>query len=155
MAIFIQHPSEQGNWQDSLGNKFLLLEVKDGTKVYTSHPEVSGTDEASTAASLNLTAIVNPLSPKRFPIDSIKKPVPRSVTPRQIRLALIAKGVSLDSITAAIASISDPAIRVNAQIEWEYTSTFERTYPLIEQIGTALNITSDDIDQLFRDAIKL
>jgi len=158
MATFIQHPSPQGDWQDATGNKFFLLEIKDGAKVYTSSPEVTGTDEASTATSLKLTAVPNPASPKKFGLGSTgirKISVPRSVTARQLRLALVAKGISQDSISSSIAAIPNAIEKANAQIEWEYATVFERAYPLIAQIGTALNLSSDQIDQLFIDAVKL
>lgn len=65
---------------------------------------------------------------------------------RQLRLGLIAAGISIASVDAAIAAIEDNADREVALVEWEYASQFERDHHLIEMIGSALGMTVEQID---------
>lgn len=74
---------------------------------------------------------------------------------RQLRLGLRANGIALASVQAAVDAISDPAAREVAQIEWEYSDKVERTHSLISQIGTALNLTPEQIDTMWEDATAL
>lgn len=73
-------------------------------------------------------------------------PVPQVVTPRQARLALLAAGI-LPQVEAAIASGSDAD-----RIAWEYALEIKRNDDMIINIGSALGLTSAQIDDLFRDA---
>ncbi|MCK1275483.1 hypothetical protein IVB46_09605 [Bradyrhizobium sp. 61] len=76
-------------------------------------------------------------------------PVPKSVTPRQARLALLAVGL-LDQVESSVKAAGGAT-----QITWEYASTFERGDPLITSIGASLNLTPAQIDALFTQASKL
>ena len=76
-------------------------------------------------------------------------PVPESVTPRQARLALLNADL-LDAVEAAIAAGS----RAD-QITWEFAVDVRRDYPMIANLGTALGLTSAQIDDLFRTAATL
>lgn len=69
--------------------------------------------------------------------------VPQSVSPRQAKLALLSAGL-LDQVEAAIES-ADRATQIN----WASASEFKRTDPVLLSIGTALNLTSEQIDDLF------
>jgi hypothetical protein len=75
-------------------------------------------------------------------------PVIPDVTPRQIRLALVASGVVLSNIDAAIATMPQPAQSL-AQIEWDYSLAFERNNPLVTQIAEMLGWTSAQLDTLW------
>ncbi|MCJ8519032.1 hypothetical protein ABID21_001940 [Pseudorhizobium tarimense] len=78
-----------------------------------------------------------------------------SLTARQLRLGLVTNGFALDQVEAAIAVIEDPQQRAVAQIEWEYASQFERSHPLIEQVGAALGLTVTQIDAMWDEALTL
>ena len=80
--------------------------------------------------------------------------VPSTVTTRQIRLWLHSQG-KLDAVTAAIAAIPDPTQRTAAQIEWEWATVIERAHPLTGLLGTAIGLSSADLDQAFREAALL
>lgn len=80
--------------------------------------------------------------------------VPSTVTPRQIRLALIMSGVTLSTIEAAIDSLPEPRRSV-AKVTWEYSVEFQRGNPLIASMGPALGLTDAQIDQLFMLAATL
>ena len=76
--------------------------------------------------------------------------IPTAVTMRQARLALLQAGV-LSLVETAIASMESPA----AQIEWNYSQEVNREQPLVKQLAEALNLTSDQLDNLFLEASKL
>ncbi len=75
--------------------------------------------------------------------------VPVKVTPRQARLALLRAGL-LDQVDSMIAA-SDRETRIT----WSDASEIRRDFPLIAALGSALRLTSEQIDQLFIDAANL
>lgn len=77
------------------------------------------------------------------------------LTARQLRLGLIAAGVTLPSVDASISAIEDPTDREIATVEWEYASQFEREHPLIHQIGDALGMTVEKINAAWLAAMEL
>lgn len=74
------------------------------------------------------------------------------ITPRQLRLALIRNGVSVASVDAAIASISDQNVREEAQVEWEYATSFSRMSSSFLRIMEAIGMTPDQVDVLWAQA---
>lgn len=87
-------------------------------------------------------------------VEPEPEPLP-PLTARQLRLGLIAAGISLASVEAAIADIEDATDREIAQVEWEYASQFDRDHPLIEQVGSALGLTPEQIDVAWLAAVNL
>ncbi len=81
-------------------------------------------------------------------------PMP-ALTARQLRLGLVLNGISLSSVEAAIDAIEDETDREVARIEWEYATTFERSHPLVNQIGAALGLTPEQIDDMWAEAAAL
>ncbi len=79
--------------------------------------------------------------------------IPKSVTMRQARLALLAAG-RLDEVSAAIASMPEPA-RSAAQIEWEYAQAVQRSSPLVTGLCAALGMAPEEMDALFVEAENL
>lgn len=82
------------------------------------------------------------------------KGVPRFVTARQFRLALIAGGVKLADVTKAINDLPD-TYKEQALVSWEYAPTFERNNPLIAQLASKFGFTEESLDHLFVEADKL
>ena len=82
----------------------------------------------------------------RPPVEVIPPSVPTSVTPRQARLALLAAGL-LDKVEAAVTSAGGAT-----KVTWDYAAVINRSDTLISTIGTSLNLTSDQIDVLFKYA---
>ena len=72
----------------------------------------------------------------------------RSVTPRQMRIALVMSGISISNIEAVINSLPEPDQSV-VRITWEYSVEFQRNNPLIASMGPALGLTTAQIEQLF------
>ena len=79
--------------------------------------------------------------------------VPQEITMRQARLALLDIGL-LANVQTAINTLSEPA-KTKAQIEWEYSNALQRDNPFVTTLGTALGLSSDDIDNLFITASGL
>jgi hypothetical protein len=74
--------------------------------------------------------------------------VPQTVTRRQGKQALVLNG-KLDLVQPAIDAIADPAQRAMIQIEWDDSQEFERTRPSVIAIGTAIGLSSSQLDELF------
>lgn len=77
-----------------------------------------------------------------------------SVTPRQMRIALVMSGISLSTIDAMIDTLPEPNKSV-ARITWEYSVEFQRNNPLLTSMAPALGLTSTQVDQLFALAATL
>ena len=83
----------------------------------------------------------------------ILNPVPQEVTMRQARLALLENGL-LANVQPAINSLPEPD-KTKAQIEWEYSNALQRSNPFVATLGTALGLSSQDLDDLFIQASTL
>ncbi len=83
------------------------------------------------------------------PYEAPPPPPVTTVTPRQARLALNAAGL-LAAAEALIAAADQPT-----KITWEYATVFERNNPLIVALGAQLNLTEEQIDNLFVAASQL
>lgn len=79
--------------------------------------------------------------------------VPRVVTMRQARLALLAAGL-LAAVDAAIAAMPG-AEGDAARIEWEFATHVERQQPLVLAMAGALTLTEQQLDNLFVAAALL
>lgn len=80
--------------------------------------------------------------------------IPAEVTMRQARLALLSIG-KLSDVDAALVSITDPAQRQAAQIEWEYSSAVKRDSAWVQQLAPALGLDAAALDALFTAAAAL
>lgn len=73
--------------------------------------------------------------------------VPRSVSMRQARLALLAAG-HLNRIEAVIERMPEPH-KSASKIEWEYAAKVERHSDFVVQMGQALGMDDAQLDALF------
>ena len=80
--------------------------------------------------------------------------VPESIMMRQCRLQLITMGLD-DDVESAIEAITDPIQQKIVRTEWEYAATVERHNGWIEVLGASLNLTSEQLDQMFIEASAL
>ena len=71
-------------------------------------------------------------------------PVPVEVLPRQFRRALRQTGLR-DAVEAAVAAADE-----ETRDTWEYAVTIERDHPMLIAMATALDVTSEQLDELFR-----
>ncbi|WP_447915934.1 hypothetical protein [Delftia acidovorans] len=79
--------------------------------------------------------------------------IPKSCTRRQGQLALLTHGV-LDDAEAAIAAITDPVQKREAQIEYE-ADTWERANPFLQRLWAQLGGTPQSLDEAFALAVTL
>jgi len=70
-----------------------------------------------------------------------------TLTMRQARLALLDAGL-LDEVEAAITTPEN-------RIWWDYSTTVERSHPLVNAVLAALGKTESEIDSMFIDASTL
>lgn len=73
--------------------------------------------------------------------------IPKSITARQARLALLQIG-KLADITAAISNLESPT-KEQVEIEWEYATDIYRNNGFIDALGSALGLDKDALDDLF------
>ena len=83
-----------------------------------------------------------------------KASVPASVTRRQAKQALLLNGL-LANVQPAIDAIPDATQRAMTQIEWDDSQVFERDRPALIALGSALGLTSVQLDDLFIGAAQL
>lgn len=91
-------------------------------------------------------------------ISAYEAPPPLPLAPltrRQLRLGLLANGITTATVEAAIAATPDAMDRAVAEIEWADASTYERDHPLIEQVGSALGLSPEQIDTMWVAALNL
>jgi mevalonate kinase len=74
--------------------------------------------------------------------------VPQTVTRRQAKQALLING-KLSLVQPAIDAIADPSQKAMIQIEWDDSQEFERNRPSVIAIGTAIGLSSSQLDELF------
>lgn len=80
-----------------------------------------------------------PSQPSAFP----------TLTRKQLRNGLLSIGVTSADVEAQIGMIADPLEREAALIDWQDTQSYERDYPMINQIGAALGLPEEQIDALW------
>lgn len=103
-------------------------------EVVSLSPEQVATNEAAEAARL-------------------KALVPKSVTMRQARLALLENGL-LSTVQQAIANMQGVE-GDKARIEWEFSSEVVRDKQLVASLGAALSLAEEQLDALFTLAATL
>lgn len=80
---------------------------------------------------------------------AINNPVPLEVQKRQLCLALHSRGI----LPSAIDDLLDG--NVTGQIEWQTTATVRRIHPLVTALAGQLNLSTADVDAIFREAATL
>lgn len=91
-------------------------------------------------------------------IASLPPPEPTVIPPisrRQLRLWLLTQGKTDADVRAAIGAIPDPVARAAALIEWEDSTTYDRTHPLVTTLGAALGFSAEAMNAGFREAAAL
>ena len=79
--------------------------------------------------------------------------IPKSITARQAKLALLQIG-KLADVTAAISKLESP-IKEQVEIEWEYAADIYRNNGFIDILGAAIGLSDAQLDDLFLQASKL
>lgn len=77
--------------------------------------------------------------------------VPATITATQARIALKGAGL-LPTVQAMIDAQGEDS---EIAIFWEYSITYGRRHPLLLQMASALNLSEDQVDALFRSAARV
>ena len=77
-----------------------------------------------------------------------------SLTRRQFKLALLENGL-LNTVEQMIESIEDPIIKARIQIEYSESERFERSNESVQYMLGVLELTSDQVDEMWRFAMTL
>lgn len=77
-----------------------------------------------------------------------------NVTASQLRKALVLSNISMEYVDAALDSLPEPT-KTLAKISWEYETSFARHTPLADQVAQLLNLSSDQLDDLWLLALSL
>jgi hypothetical protein len=78
----------------------------------------------------------------------------QSVTPRQMRIALVMSGISLETIESIIDGLPEPQ-RTITKVTWEYSVEFQRNNTLLNAMAPILGLTKEQVDNLFALASTL
>ncbi|UZV40224.1 hypothetical protein Acica_19 [Acidovorax phage Acica] len=90
---------------------------------------------------------------RAYPERPVASSAPPEVTMGQARLALHDIG-KLQAVEAVLASMPEPA-RTRAKIEWDYRPTVRRDSQLVAQLGAAIGLSGEQLDELFTHAATL
>ena len=75
--------------------------------------------------------------------------VPGRISMRQARLVLLSAGL-LDTVNAAVTGLPRAE-----QIEWEYATEVRRDSSLVARLAQAINLSGEQLDDLFTQASKM
>lgn len=78
----------------------------------------------------------------------------RPLTRRQFKLALLENGL-LETVEQIIESIEDPILKTRIQIEYSESERFERTNESVKYMLGVLDLTLDQVDDMWRYALTL
>lgn len=92
--------------------------------------------------------------------DGVPEPVPEAASPATIRVALRrlhgVTNAALDAtVGAVLGGISDPGERDDAETLWLYSVSIRRDHPLVAAVGSSLNLTPAEVDDVFRLAATI
>ena len=138
------------------GNEIHQLEISENG--FTITPEFEGVADIVNAYANNKMQLLGGLSqlnPEYVWAVIYETPAVKPLTRRQFRLALVANGYNLSDIEALIAQIPDPIQRQFTQIEWQDANTFERHNPSLLLMASMLEISSDQLNQMWAQALAL
>lgn len=104
-------------------------------------------EKASAVAALELQ--VAALEAQLNPIDANGFAVLSAV---QVRLALLSAGITFAHVDAVIDSMPAGVERDTARTYWEYSVELHRDNPMIAQFASALGLTGEQVDAMWRGA---
>ena len=77
-----------------------------------------------------------------------------SISPRQLRLALVSVGINISDIDVAIDSLPEP-YKSKAQVSWNYASSFEINNSFVQTIANSIGLQETDLKLLWIKALQL
>ena len=89
-------------------------------------------------------------------VECEKHDSPSVCTPAQGLIALFAlKQITEDYVLEAVAQIPDPVQQYTARIGYQRATTWERNSPAMAVMATLLQLSDDDLDELFSFAVTV
>ncbi|MFW2037776.1 hypothetical protein ACG92Y_04500 [Acinetobacter ursingii] len=77
-----------------------------------------------------------------------------ALTRRQFKLALLQNNL-LGTVEQSIAGIEDPALKTRIEIEYNESEKYERTNDSVQYMLSILNLTEEQVDEMWRYAMTL
>lgn len=98
------------------------------------------------------------LNPENYLTDEEKEQIRlakfTSLTRRQFKLVLLEKDL-LNIVEQSIKAIEDKTLRTRIQIEYEESDKFERSNDSVQYMLSILNLTDEQVDEMWRYAMTL
>jgi len=92
-------------------------------------------------------------NPAFEPTPEEKRELMPVITKRQLRLTLVRNGISLAQVEAAIAAMPEGLPKQEAEIEWADASEFRRLHPTLLLVAQALNLSEEQVDAMWEEAV--
>ena len=112
----------------------------------------------NTFSAMNAEEVDRHMNPQNYMSDEEKELFRltqfKPLTRRQFKLALLENGL-LDTVEQMIESIEDPITKTRIQIEYSESERFERTNGSIQYMLGLLELTTDQVDEMWRYTITL
>lgn len=89
----------------------------------------------------------------RYKWEVVEKEAPIEVPLWAFRAVLTTMGLA-GNVATLIATLPEPA-RTAASVQWEYANFIRRDHPVIVQLAPALNLTEQDVANIFKQAALL
>lgn len=93
----------------------------------------------------NSTVVSTSLEPTPEEIRELMQPISK----RQLRLTLVRNGISISELDNAISQMGDEAI-----IEWQDATEYNRLHPLLLQVAAYLELTPEQVDVMWQEALE-
>ena len=90
------------------------------------------------------------LNPQNFLTDEEKEQLRLA----EFKLALLQNNL-LETVEQSIAAIEDPALKTRIEIEYNESEKFERTNDSVQHMLSILNLTDEQVDEMWRYAMTL
>jgi hypothetical protein len=120
----------------------------------TDAPEMFGTcDQDANTCVDGVLQVLSQAEWEQLRAEEMDARVPKVVTMRQARMALLHAG-HLSAVDAIIDSMPEPE-RSAAKIDWEYAQEVQRYSPLVTKLSSNLQLSKQDVDELFTQAARL
>ena len=87
-------------------------------------------------------------------MEAFQNQVPEKITKLQLKIQLVRMGFDLQIIENAIDALPEPQ-KTFASLSWTEATNFYRDNDMIASVGQMLNLTSEQIDELFIEADKI
>jgi len=81
--------------------------------------------------------------------------IPQTISQMRFRMQLILLGISIESIYQKINSIEDETMRQIIYTKFEYAQEFERKDKSLNLMAQMMELTKEQVDQIFIDADKI